>query len=456
MDKEKLATKAMQLAQEMLQEILVGQNVAKVRSYFGQQGGSWIGLSQNAFVPDSSAFARAYHHKFPRPLPADAFKQAQWQQFYVDEQLCIIYCQLDVPATDGGDPDCLRSIFTLVAEGDDVRVLNLHCSHAWKLMQDAELFPHQYATLLFEQLEAQEPGSIAAFVTANAPNGMKVCKIEQHYPAIYVNKTLCSLAGYSSMTEMLQATHGRLDKMVYSQDLAKVTQTMICHQNGTPYSVSYRLLHKRGTIVWVLERGQCVVGEVTGNEFYVCTIVPLELNQNDFSYGTLVDRAEIIRHKIPLELFLKLALDIVSSNHPQNAIDKLLQLTCEVLQCSGMAVYDLHSHEDKLLVAYQYVSAGTNPIPKVQGFTRAEVLSLFDATGCSKSSDTSCLPGHYRHSAKVNDMTTILSYLINIKDVPCYFVSAYHCNRQHTWSDNEQEIMQQLAKMLGFLLSNCK
>lgn len=457
MDKAKLAAKAMQLAQQMLKEMLVTQDVAKIRAYLASQGASWIGQNKNAFVPDSNAFAKGYQHKYPRPLPESVLKQVQWRQLYIDEQLCIIYCQLDVPAADDSDdPDCSRFTFTLAADGEDVHVLNLHSSRSWKFMQDEEVYPHQYATLFFKQLEAQqEASSLPAFVAANSPNGMKLCKIEQRFPAVYVNKTLCSMAGYGSMTEMLQATHGQLDKMVYSQDIAKVTQAMLSHQNGTPYSINYRLLHKRGTIVWVLERGQYIVDELTGNEFYICAIVPLALEQHDFSYGTLVDSEAISKHKIPIELFMKMALEIISSNHPKTSIDKLLPLACDILQADGMVIYDLHSRADKLLVVNQCIASDHKPIAAIQDFTRAEILELFDGSGCSKCSDTSYLPVRYKHATEATGITAMLSYLIYIKSEPAYIVSAYHLGKQYSWSENEQEILQQLAKIFSFLFRNC-
>lgn len=457
MDKARLAAKAKQLTRQMLREMLITQDIAKIRSYLSPQGASWIGQNKNAFVPDSNAFAKSYQHKYPRPLPEAVLEQTQWRQLYIDEQLCIIYCQLDVPAADDGtEPDCSRFTFTLAADGEDVHVLNLHSSRSWKFMQDEEVYPHQYATLFFKQLEAQqEASSLPAFVAANSPNGMKLCKIEQRFPAVYVNKTLCTLAGYGSMTEMLQATHGQLDKMVYSQDIAKVTQAMLSHQSGTPYSINYRLLHKRGTIVWVLERGQYIVDELTGNEFYICAIVPLALEQHNFSYGTLVDSEAISKHKIPIELFMKMALDIVSSNHPKTSIDKLLQLTSEVLQADGMVIYDLHSRQDKLLVVNQCVTSNHEPVAAIQDFTRAEILELFDSAGCSKCSDASYLPEHYRHAAEAAGITAMLSYLIYIKNEPAYIVSAYHSGRHYSWSDNEQEILQQLAKIFSFLFRNC-
>lgn len=457
MDKAMLAVKAMQLAQQMLEEMLVTQDIDNIRAHLAPRGASWIGRSKNAFVPDSTTFVKSYQHKYPRPLPVSVIEQVQWQQLYADEEICIIYCQLDIPASDDdNEPDCSRFTFTFTADDDNVHLLNLHSSLAWKFIQDEEVYPHQYATLFFKQLEAQqETSSLPAFVAANSPNGMKLCKIEQRFPAVYVNKTLCTLAGYSSMTEMLQATHGQLDKMVYSQDIAKVTQAMLSHQSGTPYNINYRLLHKRGTIVWVLERGQYIVDELTGNEFYICAIIPLALEQNDFSYGTLVDSEAITRHKIPIDLFMKMALDIVSSNHPQTSIDKLLQLAREVLQTDGMVIYDLHSRKDKLLLTAQCTAASAKPIAATQDFTRTEILELFDDTGCSKCSDTSYLPEHYRHATEASGITSMLSYLIYIKGEPAYIVAAYYSGRHYSWSENEQEILQQLAKIFIFLFRNC-
>ncbi len=453
MDRLELITKAVQVARTMLKTILLEQNAAKARSLFASQGGSWIGWNKNAFVPDSSAFAKSYQHQYPCPMPASVLEQAQWQQLYADDEMCIIYCQLVIPAADGGEPSCARFTFTLTADGDSVRILHLHSSLAWKFMQNEEIYPHQYATLFFHQLERQQAGSSAdAFAATNAPNGIKLCKIQQQFPAVYVNKALCAIAGYSSMTEMLQATQGQLKKMIYHRDIPKVTQAMLSHQNGTPYSINYRLLHKKGITIWVLERGQYVVDELTSNEFFVCSIAPLELEQERFSYGALVDYAAISAHKIPIELFIKTALRLTSCTAGSEGVHKLLKMACDVLQASGVLLYDLHSKKDKLLIHAQCVSATGKLMPREQDYTTDEILSIFDQYDCCKCSSTQYLPEHYNHYIKAAGIQSIFSHIVRLNGAPAYIVSAYHTQKQHAWSANEAEIMQHLAKFMSLAL----
>lgn len=150
-----------------------------------------------------------------------------------------------------------------------------------------------------------------------------------------------------------------------------------------------------------------------------------------------------------------MALGIISSNHPKTSIDKLLPLACDILQADGMVIYDLHSRADKLLVVNQCIASDHKPIAAIQDFTRAEILELFDGSGCSKCSDTSYLPVRYKHATEATGITAMLSYLIYIKSEPAYIVSAYHLGKQYSWSDNEQEILQQLAKIFSFLFRNC-
>ena len=454
MDKLELISKAMQVAGTMLKTIFIEQDPQKARELFSVHNSSWIGWSKEAFVPSTSTFWQSFKHKYPRPLSATVLEQAKWQPLYADEQLCLIYCQFDIPDAEGSaEADCSRFTFMLAADGDDVRLLHLHSSLAWKFMQNEEVYPHQYATLFFHQLEKQQgTSSAAAFAATNTPNGIKLCKIQQQFPAIYVNKALCTIAGYSSMTEMLQATQGQLKRMIYHKDIPKVTQAMLSHQNGTPYSINYRLLHKKGITVWVLERGQYIVDELTSNEFFICSVTPLELEQERFVYGALIDYNTINEHKIPIELFIKTALQIISTNQSSESIRKLLKMACDVLQADGTLLYDLHSKKDKLLIHAQYTVADGKLMAKEQNYTPEEILSHFDHSDCSKCSSTQYLPEHYRHYIKAADIQSMISQIVRINGEPAYIVSAYHRQKQHAWSANESEIMQQLAKFMSLVL----
>lgn len=102
MDKAKLAAKAMQLTQQMLQEMLVTQDVAKIRAYLAPQGASWIGQNKNAFVPDSNAFAKGYQHKYPG-LCLPAFWSRQSGSSFILMSRCAsstasLTCQLPMRA----------------------------------------------------------------------------------------------------------------------------------------------------------------------------------------------------------------------------------------------------------------------------------------------------------------------------------------------------------------------
>ena len=143
----------------------------------------------------------------------------------------------------------------------------------------------------------------------HTPNGLAYCSIAEHYPLIYANQTLCQLLDCKDFTELMEYCKGEMERTVYYGDWDRMQRVLLSHTGNTPYAITYRMVTKQGQLRWVMERGQYIADGDTGEEYFIATIIPLELEQNDFSYGNLIDQGYIENAPISVGLFLQQTLD---------------------------------------------------------------------------------------------------------------------------------------------------
>ena len=373
------------------------------------------------------------------------------------ESYCVVLFTANVNYhTDGANAyeELERATLVFHKEQGEAKIVYLHSSAANKIHTLGKILPLEHgveATRLLTKLEYER--SMAVDMCDYSPNGLLYCLIGDHYPLIYANQTMCNILGCKDFAELMEYTKGEMECTIYREDLPLVRQALLSHVNGVPYTINYRLVNKQGQYRWITERGRYLVDADTGEEYYICTVIPLELDQEEFTYGNLVDYSYINNAKISVELFLQQTLEYNDFNNRSAVCQKLLQHCCETLQASGGVVTAIKEHSQNLEPIYYY-DVNNEPASNVfDFFTWAKLEEFFTEDGFSICSDLHTVPESTIPEIDWHYLRSTMTKIITIEGEPRYLVTAFCRHKMHHWTENEQEILEQTAKLYSLLLN---
>lgn len=446
--------KAEQNAIACLKTYFTEGNMEKVLGYFSRDCSSWIGWGANELYLNYSDVFNTFIRRTGDIYP-HVMQNIKSAVLFDGGDVCnvLVTCTLSpAPQTGTYFKEKGRFTFTFRSENGEPKIVQLHSSAPWRNLKDGEVYPLAHSGKVFYEHEQQvNSSSLPAFAAASTPNGLKCCLVEKGFPTVYINKALYKLAGYNSMTEMLNATRGELQNMVYSADLPKLKKIMAAHCSDGPYTVNYRLLRKDGTAIWVLERGQFTPTE-GDTDYFVCSIAPLIEEQSSFNYGTLVNYEDIKTAQIPMDLYFKAALDIIEQNSKEEALVKLLRLCCSMAQISGAFVKDIRQSGEYMPVVAKYFN-GSDEFTKLLKCTPEDIVNRFNSHGLNQCSNTGLLPKVYKDKLDALDVKAYLSKTIAAGGRDAYVLTFVALGTPHSWTEYEKDLITQTARLAALLLN---
>lgn len=102
--------------------------------------------------------------------------------------------------------------------------------------------------------------------------GVQICSFDNHFTIEYISAGFCKLTGYSR-EELMGKSH---EMLVWPEDLERIIYEIKSQsEKNRHFSVEYRLIHKNGSCIWVLEKGtilyrkgkpekvQCILTDIT-------------------------------------------------------------------------------------------------------------------------------------------------------------------------------------------------
>lgn len=188
---------------------------------------------------------------------------------YVEGDLWIDRC---LP---GGGTHRLDVRFTVVcvACGDgECRIRAAHASLPSGAQGEGEFFPPM---LLGGHGQAASPGAwrnAFELLQASLPGGLIGGYIEDGFPLYFINDQLLEHLGYT-YDEFARETKGMVDNGIHPDDRDYVAETVTeAFRHSDRYEVTYRMLKKDGSYIWVLDRGRRTVTD-EGRDAIVSIIV---------------------------------------------------------------------------------------------------------------------------------------------------------------------------------------
>lgn len=451
MIKQDFTQQAINLAKETLYAYFVEHDNDKVLHNFSKNNTSWIGWAKHElYLNYRSLFNTLSARK--KEIVASKINFLSEQSLYSTKNLYVIFIDCHISAnTETGIylSEYARYSFIITLEDFALKIVHLHSSTTWNMLKNNEYYPRlKGSTLFYKQEQNLAKQSLLSILAINSPNGLKCCKIDKNYPAIFINKYLYTLAGYTSMTEMLIDTQGKLDKLIYPSDLPKVKRAMATHTDGKNYTINYRLLRKNKTPIWVLERGHYFAKE--NEAYFFCAITPLDLDNENLFYGDLFDINSLENPELPIELYLKTILDITyTETNKQLALKRILNLCCSILQTTGVVLQNIITKD----VLYSFTTASDNKQTPcfLLAFTQ-EHVSRYNTQNLNICNDTHILPTSDMNIALKENLYSYISKIINVNQKKSYNLTFYQLYKKHIWTENEQDLIEQTAKIIALLL----
>ena len=134
-------------------------------------------------------------------------------------------------------------------------ILGIHASLPSGEQPDGEFFP---ASFLGEgsELSSQSRRSAFQLLKNSIPGGLIGGYIEKGFPLYFINEQLLGYLGYSSYEDFVEDTRGMVENGIHPDDRDRVSTIVKEAMTVTDsYEVSYRMLRRDGSYIWVLDRG---------------------------------------------------------------------------------------------------------------------------------------------------------------------------------------------------------
>ena len=436
------------------QAYYIDNDMEKMLSFFSKHS-AFVGWGSKELYFDYEAIAATAHERMTIPFYGQ-FDDVSMEVINASENFCVVLFSANIAyRTDNGNDvhGFERATFVYRREQGEPKIVYLHSSAGNKVHDLGKILPLEHGaevTRRLTQLECDR--SMAVDMCEHTPNGLLYCLIGEHFPLVYANQTLCDILGYKDFSELMEATKGQMDCCIYQADLERLKQVLLSFTNGVPYTVNYRMFTKQGQLKWIMERGRYVLDADTGEEYYICTIIPLELEQSELSYGNLVDYTYIENAPLSVERFLEQTLDYNDFHDRTASCHKLLQHCCETLQASCAVLYSIKDTSAKISPVYYYDKLNYPLNTILQNFSWNEIAPYFDEDNLSLCSDINNIPNPIYHGSGPDFLRSGISKVISVQGKDTYLLSVYHRGRPHTWTESEQDILLQASKLFSLLL----
>lgn len=109
-------------------------------------------------------------------------------------------------------------------------------------------------------------------ITGNIPGGVICSETDDAFTIAYMSDSFLTMIGYTR-DEVETSFDNKFIRMVYPLDRMKTVAEI--HSYGeNMYEVQYRIIHKSGVIIWILDKGQLVTDK-NGKTTYYCVLVDI-------------------------------------------------------------------------------------------------------------------------------------------------------------------------------------
>lgn len=119
-------------------------------------------------------------------------------------------------------------------------------------------------------------------------------------------------------------------------------------------------------------------------------------------------------------------------------------------------VSHIEEYDAPVKVYCSYYGSTTTPPPDILPYTPKLILQSFHISNIYQSSNAELMPQEYYYILQTMKINAYYSILLTIKDIDNkdeqYVLNFYQQNKPHNWTQNEKDLIAQLARFCTVLL----
>ncbi len=211
----------------------------------------WFGTGENEDVyskRDAVSYMKDEISAFPESYELDYIEESEQQ---LTDQIGTAFVKVNV--TGGGlFLPCRISATTCTEDGKNV-ICSLHISVPELMPQSGDYIP-------FSQADGYVKERAFDFFNEAISGGMMGGYVEGGFPFYFVNKAMLDYLDYESEGEFIDAIGGLIENCMHPDDREMVNREVERQlAQGDDYQVTYRMLKKDGSYIWVDDKGRTVI-----------------------------------------------------------------------------------------------------------------------------------------------------------------------------------------------------
>ena len=345
----------------------------------------------------------------------------------------------------------VRISYVVVQKQGQLEILHLHFSMPHKNIRTMYLQAQdEDSTIYINAPSEQKTEGAATAAGMYSPNGLIFYQISGKEQINLVNDSLLKLLGYKCNKDLLAHTEGCLAKLVLQQDWPHIQQKLQQRQQGKVFNLNVSFLHKDGTPIKVLLRGNYVE---THNQFFILSLTPLLLPQEQLpSCNTALIKPNPEDYSIPYELFLKIALDIFTQYGREKGIPQLLELATTVLNAHSGWLCDVLDLNAPLKLFCNYTVPGYKKLTPLNLPGRC-VLQLCHKYSTFAYNSPQEMPHPIQDLCQQQGITSFMCSIISVAEQESFMLFFQRQEKAKPWTTNEKKIMHYTSKMFALLLN---
>lgn len=294
----KLEQEALAFVRELASHYFEHRDMSVVGSYLEERT-SWIGTGKDELSRNMQEASLALAQETKEYDGTFRITDLQCETVAIHGSSCIAY------GTVTAEPEKAELLaenvrFTAVTEHteDGVRLLHLHFSHPDFLQEEGHYYVPRSAAADNQALRSALAVRVKQLenLTKNIPGGAHQCANDPNLTLLSMSDGFLSQFGYTR-EEIQTLFQNQFLNMIYPSDRINMLRTVAEQlEKGPDIELEYRVLHKNGQPVWILDKGRLMENGEGGQCFY-CLLV--EINDRKREQEEL--RLSLERHQVIMD-----------------------------------------------------------------------------------------------------------------------------------------------------------
>lgn len=265
---------------------------------------SWIGTGVQEFCEDVGEARAALALEGQEYGGSFTIIMARWRACCLSETVCVVYGEIIARPDDTALADVYNRVTAVCTRtSNGMKLSHLHMSSPDADQEDGRFYVKREDAARRETLrlrtekiagELRARNSQLEALTENIPGGIHQCANDMDLTILDMSNGFLKMFGYTKQ-EIQEYFQNRFIYMIYEEDRDSFVKT-VCRQlsQGPNVDLEYRVYCKNGELLWVLDRGQKVVGE-NNEETFFCMLLDITRQKEQMEELRLtVERHQII------------------------------------------------------------------------------------------------------------------------------------------------------------------